>query len=73
MVFAADFGSVSGDGRSFRYCTVGELLQDCDCVSVTVVPEKCDDKSRALRFGLRVWRTLNAYALNGYGRCGNGC
>jgi hypothetical protein len=34
MVFAADVGSVSGDGHSFRYCTVGELLRDCDCVSV---------------------------------------
>ena len=44
--FAADFGSVSGDGRSFRCCTVGELLQDCDSVSVTVVQEKCDDKRR---------------------------
>jgi len=43
MVFAADFGSVSGDGRSFRCCTVGELLRDYDCASVTVVPEKCDD------------------------------
>src|SRR6202140_5752642 len=26
--FAADFGSVSGDGRSFRCCTVGELLRE---------------------------------------------
>jgi len=26
--FAADFGSVSGDGHSFRYCTVGELLRE---------------------------------------------
>jgi hypothetical protein len=24
--FAADFGSVSGDGRSFRCCIVGEIL-----------------------------------------------
>ena len=26
--FAADDGSVSGDGRSFRCCTVGELLRE---------------------------------------------
>ncbi len=26
--FAADNGSVSGDGHSFRCCTVGELLRD---------------------------------------------
>ena len=44
MVFAADFGSVSEDGRSFRCCTVGELLRDCDSVSVRAVPEKCDEK-----------------------------
>ena len=42
--FAADFGSVSGDGRSFRCCTVGELLRDCDLVSVRAVQEKCDEK-----------------------------
>ena len=45
--FAADDGSVSEDGRSFRCCTVGELLRDCDLVSVTAVQEKCDDESRA--------------------------
>jgi hypothetical protein len=44
MVFAADFVSVSGDGRSSRCCTVGELLQDWDCVSVMAVQEKCDEK-----------------------------
>src|SRR4029077_14313415 len=44
--FAADFGSVSGDGRSFRCCTVGELLRDCDLVSVRAVQEKCDEKGR---------------------------
>ena len=49
MVFAADFGSVSGDGHSFRYCTVGELLRDCDCVSVMAVLEKCDGKKCAKR------------------------
>ena len=42
--FAADDGSVSGDGRSFRCCTVGELLQDWDWVSVIAVQEKCDEK-----------------------------
>jgi hypothetical protein len=45
--FAADFGSVSGDGRNFRCCTVGELLRDCDSVSVMAVREKCDEKGRA--------------------------
>ena len=42
--FAADDGSVSGDGHSSRCCTVGELLQDCDSVSVMAVQEKCDEK-----------------------------
>ena len=42
--FAADVGSVSGDGRSFRCCTVGELLRDSDSVSVIAVREKCDKK-----------------------------
>ena len=42
--FVADFGSVSGDGRNFRCCTVGELLRDCDWVSVRAVQEKCDEK-----------------------------
>jgi len=41
--FAADFGSVSGDGRNFRCCTVGELLRDCDSVSVMAVREKCEE------------------------------
>ena len=49
--FAADDGSVSGDGRSFRCCTVGELLRDCDSVSVIVVQEKCDEKRRVVRLG----------------------
>ena len=48
MVFAADFGSVSGDGHSFRYCTVGEFSHDCDWVSVRAVLEKCDEKRRGL-------------------------
>ena len=42
--FAADFGSVSGDGHCFRCCTVGELLRDWDCVSVMAVREKCDER-----------------------------
>jgi hypothetical protein len=42
--FAADDRSVSGDGRSFRCCTVGELLGDCDLVSVRAVREKCDEE-----------------------------
>ena len=42
-VFAVDDGSVSGDGHRFRCCTVGELLRDCDCVSVMAVREKCDE------------------------------
>jgi len=42
--FAADNGSVSGDGHSFRCCTVGELLRDSDWVSVIAVRGKCDEK-----------------------------
>ena len=52
--FAADDRSVSGDGHCFRCCTVGELLRDCDCVSVRAVQEKCDEKAgrgRATRVG----------------------
>jgi hypothetical protein len=49
--FAADYGSVSGDGRRFRCCTVGESLHDCDWVSVRAVQEKCDEKGRSVRFG----------------------
>src|SRR6266478_6325597 len=45
---AADYRSVSGDGRSFRCCTVGELWLDCDLVSVLGVQEKCDEKRQAL-------------------------
>jgi hypothetical protein len=43
-VFAADDGSVPGDGRSSRCSTVGELLRDSDWVSVIAVREKCDEK-----------------------------
>src|SRR4029077_5138649 len=53
MVFAADYGSVSGDGRGFRYCTVGELLRDCDLVSVRAVQEKCDEKGLGAASGHR--------------------
>jgi hypothetical protein len=42
--FAADDESVSGDGRSSRCCTVGELLRDCDLVSVMAIREKSDEK-----------------------------
>ena len=42
--FAADDASVSGDGHSFRCCTVGEFSHHCDCVSVIAVQEKCDEK-----------------------------
>jgi len=53
-VFAADFGSVSGDGRNFRCCTVGELLRDCDLVSVRAVREKCDEKEQGREMATRV-------------------
>ena len=49
--FAADNGSVSGDGRGFRCCTVGELLRDWDCVSVMRVQEMCDEKDPGLDGG----------------------
>jgi hypothetical protein len=42
--FAADVGSVSGDGRSSRCCTLAELLRDCDLVSVMAGREKCDER-----------------------------
>jgi hypothetical protein len=45
--FAADDGSVSGDGRSSRCCTVGELLRDCDWVSAIAVTRVCDEKGPA--------------------------
>src|SRR5258708_28583838 len=51
--FAADDGSVSGDGHSFRCCTVGELLRDWDCVSVMGVREKCDEKGLGAASGHR--------------------
>ena len=42
--FAADDGSVSEDGCSFRCSTVGEFSHDCNSVSVIAVQEKCDEK-----------------------------
>src|SRR6266852_3792148 len=42
--FAADYGSVSGDGHSSRCCTLEEFSQDGGCVSVMAVQEKCDEK-----------------------------
>src|SRR5229473_5759938 len=45
--FAADDGSVSGDGHRFRCCTVGELLRDRDCVSAMAVTLVCDEKRPA--------------------------
>src|SRR5258706_13006224 len=49
--FAADDGSGSEDGRSSRCCTLGELLQECDLVSVMAVQEKCDGKRTGRRSG----------------------
>src|ERR1700676_11582 len=46
--FAADYRSVSGDGRNFRCCSVGELLRDCGCVSVMRAQEMCDEKDPGL-------------------------
>jgi hypothetical protein len=40
----ATCGTVSGDGRNSRCCTLEEFSQDCDSVSVTGVQEKCDEK-----------------------------
>src|ERR1039457_1226583 len=37
----------------FRCCTVGELLQDGDSVSVMTVQEKCDEKSLGAASGHR--------------------
>ena len=51
--FCGGLWSVSGDGHSLRCCTVGELLRDCDLVSVRAVREECDEKEQGVRFGLR--------------------
>src|SRR5713101_3902801 len=45
------FGGVmapSLETGAVRCCTVGELLRDCDLVSVLGVQEKCDEKGQAL-------------------------
>ena len=52
-MFCGGFWSVSGDGRNFRCCTVGESLRDCDLVSVIAVQEKCDEKKGEGR--IRKW------------------
>ena len=57
--FAADFGSVSGDGRSLRCSTVGEFSHDCDWVSVRAVQEKCDE--------IRVWELPLGTVMLGVG------
>src|SRR4029077_17294882 len=54
--FAADSGSVSGDGCALRCCTVGELLRDWDCVSVMRVQEVCDEKRYGVGWRRRSWR-----------------
>jgi hypothetical protein len=54
--FAADDGSVSGDGRSSRCCTVGELLRDRDCVSAMAVTLVCDEKGRCPPEPAPIWQ-----------------
>ena len=44
MVVWRMMGSSLETDAAFRGCTVGELLQDCDSVSVMTVQEKCDEK-----------------------------
>jgi hypothetical protein len=44
MVLRRMMGPSLETGNSSRCCTVGELLQDCDSVSVMAVQEKCDEK-----------------------------
>src|ERR1017187_7826045 len=44
MVVRRMMGSSLETDAAFRGCTVGELLQDCDSVSVMTVQEKCDEK-----------------------------
>ena len=53
---AADLRSVSGDGRSSRYSTVGESLHRLRCLSVSGVREKCDEKIVWWRFGKLILR-----------------
>ena len=51
--FAADDASVSGDGHSSRCCTLEGFSQDCDCVSVIALQEKCDEKGLGAGSGHR--------------------
>src|SRR5258708_25178569 len=62
--FAADDGSGSEDGRSSRCCTLGELLQECDLVSVMAVQEKCDGKRTGAEFGFLASSLRPASSLN---------
>ena len=55
MVLRRMNGSVSGDGRSFRCCTVGELLRDRDCVSAIAVTLVCDEKRAGVESQERRW------------------
>src|ERR1700704_6886666 len=48
MVLRRMIGPSLETGAGFRCCTVGELLRDCDLVSVLGVQEKCDEKRQAL-------------------------
>jgi len=43
MVLRRILGPSLETGAVFRCCTVGELLRDCDLVSVRAVLEKCDE------------------------------
>ena len=42
--------SVSGDGDTSRYCTLGEFSQGYGWESVMAVQEKCDEKNRVRSF-----------------------
>ena len=46
--FAADDGSVSGDGHSSRCCTLGELSHHRDRLSVIALQEKCDEQEAGI-------------------------
>src|SRR6267378_5002878 len=48
MVLRRMIGPSLETGAGFRCCTVGELLRDCDLVSVLGEQEKCDEKRQAL-------------------------
>jgi hypothetical protein len=53
--FAADDASVSGDGHTFRCCTLGEFSQDCDSVSVMDIQKKCDEEGLGAALGAPLW------------------